>query len=358
MVKVLVIFSELRDPKVKSDDLGGWLSGCDLYQVMHKEPGLNYWVRLAKTDGCKLGDYNWCDVWVLVVMAEYLRLLRGPILVLSHLLLLNRLLEVWGGQSLHMVDHNIIRVCWRINLNYFLNFLLAVEVRLLLLNPITKVVGPLFKLELLRLFQWHSNWRLWVSNNWLVTYGAWIKLFVWLCQVSPYFLLLRNLVWWIVVTPELFFWLGAGVIDSNVILWEIILDIRLVTVAWAHVKSEVIFLSLWAPRRNDLLVFGISIFIVSLILILDHFISESSNRCSFRVVSRWSCIELILILLWSLNHEIVLHSFSHELAAATSEMNIWAWLSIGWIHALPLHAYGPRLPICWALSANRPSFGP
>ena len=152
MVKVLVILSKLGDPKVKSDDLSGWLSGCDLYQVMHEEPGLNYRVRLAKTDGRKLGDYNWGDVWVLIVMAEYLRLLRGSILVLSHLLLLNRLLEVWGGQSLHMVDHYIVRVCWRIDLNYFLNFLLAVEVCLLLLNPITEVVRPFFKLELLRLF--------------------------------------------------------------------------------------------------------------------------------------------------------------------------------------------------------------
>ena len=61
---------------------------------MHEEPGLNYRVRLAKTDGRKLGDYNRGDVWVLIVMAEYLRLLRGSILVLSHLLLLNRLLEV------------------------------------------------------------------------------------------------------------------------------------------------------------------------------------------------------------------------------------------------------------------------
>ena len=51
-----------------------------------------------------------------------------------------------------MVDHNIVRICWRIDLNYFLNFILAEEVRLLLLNPITEVVGSLFKLELLRLF--------------------------------------------------------------------------------------------------------------------------------------------------------------------------------------------------------------
>ena len=61
-------------------------------------------------------------------------------LQLSHLLLLDGLLQMTGGQPLHMVYHYVIGVCRVVNFNYSLDFTLILTIVLELLNAIAQII--------------------------------------------------------------------------------------------------------------------------------------------------------------------------------------------------------------------------
>lgn len=121
---------------------------------MHEEAGLNTVESLTKADRRELGDYDCGDVSVLLVVTVDLwrvRILLAflQLLVLNHLLLLNRLLKVAGSQSLDVIDHNVVCISRRVNLDDLLNLVLLGEVWLLLLNAVAQVIRTLLKKELL-----------------------------------------------------------------------------------------------------------------------------------------------------------------------------------------------------------------
>ena len=226
-------------------------------------------------------------------MSENLRFLS--ILILRHLLLLNSLLEMWWSQPFNVVNYDIVRVGWGVDLNYFLNFLLTVKVRLLLLDPIAKIIRPLFQLELL----WCQR-RL-RSPRLLVTDSTRIQFFVRFWKISSYFLLLRNLVQGVFVTPEFILLFSICLILFQLLhLFFVVFSflVHLVAVAGAKVKGHVIFFTIrarWSSLRINLLFFYISIFIITVILILNHFVSQPYQSCFLRVVPGRSCIKFILV---------------------------------------------------------------
>lgn len=121
---------------------------------MHEETGLNTVVSLAKADRRELGDNYRGYVTVLLVVAVDLWRVRVllallQLLVLNHLLLLDRLLEVARSQSLYVVDDYVVCILWRVNLDDLLNLVLLGEIWLLLLNAVAQVVRSLLKKELL-----------------------------------------------------------------------------------------------------------------------------------------------------------------------------------------------------------------
>ena len=121
---------------------------------MHEETGLNTVVSLTKADRRELGDYDCGYVTILLVMTVDLWRVRVllaflQLLVLNHLLLLDRLLEVAGSQSLDVIDDYVVCILRRVNLNDLLNLVLLGEIWLLLLNAVAQVIRSLFKKELL-----------------------------------------------------------------------------------------------------------------------------------------------------------------------------------------------------------------
>ena len=121
---------------------------------MHEETGLNTVVSLAKADRRELGDNDRGYVTVLLVVTVDLWRVRVllallQLLVLNHLLLLDRLLEVAGSQSLYVVDDYVVCILWCVNLDDLLNLVLLGEVWLLLLNAVAQVIRSLLKEELL-----------------------------------------------------------------------------------------------------------------------------------------------------------------------------------------------------------------
>ena len=121
---------------------------------MHEETGLNAVVSLAKADRRELGDNDRGYVTVLLVVTVDLWRVRVllaflQLLVLNHLLLLDRLLEVAGSQSLYVVDDYVVCILWCVNLDDLLNLVLLGEVWLLLLNAVAQVIRSLLKEELL-----------------------------------------------------------------------------------------------------------------------------------------------------------------------------------------------------------------
>jgi len=121
---------------------------------VHEETGLNAVVSLAKADRRELGDNDRGYVTVLLVVTVDLWRVRVllaflQLLVLNHLLLLDRLLEVAGSQSLYVVDDYVVCILWCVNLDDLLNLVLLGEVWLLLLNAVAQVIRSLLKEELL-----------------------------------------------------------------------------------------------------------------------------------------------------------------------------------------------------------------
>lgn len=121
---------------------------------MHEETGLNTVVSLAKADRRELGDYDGGYVTVLLVVTVDLWRVRVllallQLLVLNHLLLLDRLLEVARSQSLYVVDDYVVCILWCVNLDDLLNLVLLGEIWLLLLNAVAQVIRSLLKEELL-----------------------------------------------------------------------------------------------------------------------------------------------------------------------------------------------------------------
>ena len=79
-------------------------------------------VSLTKADRRELGDYDCGYVTVLLVVTVYLWRVRVllaflQLLVLNHLLLLDRLLEVARSQSLYVVDDYVVCILWCVNLD-------------------------------------------------------------------------------------------------------------------------------------------------------------------------------------------------------------------------------------------------
>ena len=92
---------------------------------------------------------------------SHLSLLRVFVL---HLLLLDGLLQVAGGQPFDVVNHNVVCFCGSIYLNDLGNLVLTGDVALLLLYAVTEVVGPFLQLELLSSLAHTSNRGLWPSD--------------------------------------------------------------------------------------------------------------------------------------------------------------------------------------------------
>jgi hypothetical protein len=151
LIIFLVVLAELRDSKVKSDDLGGRLATSDFDQIVHKKSRLDSFEELTKTDSCELGNYNGGDLGVKALMAEDVVERRRTELQVSLLLRLNGLLQLRTGESFDVIHHDLLLVLRIIELHNSPYHFLKALVRLRFLNSIAQVVRPFLQLKLRRI---------------------------------------------------------------------------------------------------------------------------------------------------------------------------------------------------------------